>query len=172
MGKALIKLGNLLEKLGVQNGNYKDLTDIYKELEKEEEMKILYEKERNTEIEKFLEVSRRNIEKHTIPRMEDLEIGLREAALRDGAKALSKVLEDIPEKKTIPCNKCSSEMKFIDTREKGLTSLLGETTLKRNYYECINPECKNHSFPKDTQLDVKQTSFSPRSKKTHGKGRK
>jgi len=168
MRKTLKKLENLIEELNFNPDIVNKLSKIYKELEKEEEMRAICEKERKTEIEKFMEVSKKNIDTNAIPRMEDLEIGLREAALRDGAKALSKVLGEIPEKKKIPCNKCDSEMKSIDIRKKEITSLLGETTLLRNYYQCTNPECKNHSLPKDIQLDVKQTSFSPWSEKVDG----
>ncbi len=34
-------------------------------------------------------------------------------------------------------------------REKGIISLLREETVLGMYYECIDPDCKDHRFPKD-----------------------
>jgi hypothetical protein len=95
--------------------------------------------------------------------MNDLELGLREAALRDGSRALSILLNEIPDfyEGDISCDICSSSMDNIGRREKSITSLLGEGTLKRSYFKCSDPNCSGHRYPKDELLDIQRTSFSP-----------
>jgi hypothetical protein len=46
-----------------------------------------------------------------------------------------------------------------DTRAKQVTSLLGEGTLERGYFEC--PSCHAHAIPKDGLLHIENTSFTP-----------
>ena len=95
--------------------------------------------------------------------MWDLEVGMREAALRDGSKALSSLLNEIPDyyEDDTFCTSCSIPMINLGRREKNITSLLGEGTLSRTYYQCADPDCNGHRFPKDEMLDVASTSFSP-----------
>lgn len=95
--------------------------------------------------------------------MRDLEQGMREAALRDGSRALSKLLSEIPDYygDGVFCNICSKPMDNLGRRKKGIISLLGEGTISRMYYGCIDPDCEGHRFPKDELLDIAGTSFSP-----------
>ena len=95
--------------------------------------------------------------------MWDLEVGMREAALRDGSSALSKFLSEIPDfyDEGIFCTACSKPMINLGRRKKSITSLLGEGALSRTYYQCPDPDCNKHRFPKDERLDVVGTSFSP-----------
>jgi len=60
--------------------------------------------------------------------MEALEQGMREAALRDGSKALSMLLSEIPDyyENGIFCVVCDNLMENIGRREKGRITLFGE----------------------------------------------
>jgi len=95
--------------------------------------------------------------------MNDLELGLRQAALRDGSRALSLLLNEIPDfyEEDLSCNICSGSMHNLGKREKLITSLLGEGTLNRSYFVCDDKSCGGHRFPKDEFLDIRRTSFSP-----------
>jgi hypothetical protein len=74
---------------------------------------------------------------------------MREAALRDGAIALSKVLALIPDNGTkVLCPFCKQPLQREGLRSKKLTSLLGEGVVSRYYYSCITPGCNGHRFPK------------------------
>lgn len=123
----------------------------------------MYQEEYNCEIEKFLEVAKRSIRRGEIPDMETLEQGMREAALRDGSKALSKLLSEIPEYNggDIQCLECCKPMSNLGRREKEIKSLLGDGIISRMYYECTDADCKEHRFPKDELLDIEGTMFSP-----------
>lgn len=62
--------------------------------------------------------------------------------------------------KTIPCEKDKGhKYKFKELRDKGLMTVLGPVTVKRAYY--YDKKCNEGYCPKDTQLDIKATSFSP-----------
>lgn len=123
----------------------------------------MHQGEYNCEIEKFLEVARRSIRRGDAPDMEALEQGMREAALRDGSRALSILLSGIPDfyENSVICPECGGLMENLGRREKGIISLLGDGVISRMYYECVNPDCKGHRFPKDELLDIADTSFSP-----------
>jgi hypothetical protein len=131
----------------------------------------IHKEEFGAEIEKFLEVARGNIRHGKIPAMEDIEEGMREAAHRDGSRALSMLLSEIPDvyEEGVICDTCGREMENLGRREKGIISLLGEGTVSRMYYECIGSECKEHRFPKDELLDIAGTSFSPGVRRLMGK---
>ena len=93
----------------------------------------MHKGEYNCEIEKFLEVARRSIRRGDSPDMEALEQGMREAALRDGSKALSMLLSEIPDcyENGVLCDDCGSNMDNLERREKSIISLLGEGTVSR-----------------------------------------
>ena len=94
--------------------------------------------------------------------MEDLEEGMREAALRDGSRMLSALLSQIPDSdKQVLCPVCQQQAYRDGTRTKQLISLLGEGSVSRTYYSCRQPGCPGHCFPKDEYLDINDTSFSP-----------
>jgi hypothetical protein len=88
--------------------------------------------------------------------MDDLETAFREAALRCGSNALSKLLSDMPEETPV-CPNCVGAMKNLDRREKQIVTLLGECKYSRNCYSC---ECGEHCIPKDDVLGVGGTSFA------------
>ena len=75
--------------------------------------------------------------------MEALEQGMRAAAMKDGAEALT----------ALP------PMENHGRRSKEVITLLGEVTYDRMYYTC--PDCQGRGFPKDTLLDGEHTSSSP-----------
>lgn len=93
--------------------------------------------------------------------MEALEQGMRTAAMKDGAIALTALLRSIADHEPGPvaCPCCLAPMESHGRRSKEVITLLGEVTYARTYYAC--PDCEGHGFPKDTLLDVEHTSFSP-----------
>ena len=95
--------------------------------------------------------------------MVEIEMGMREAALRDGSKALSVILSEIPDQlgEGVDCVVCNSQMDIIGRRDKHIISLLGDGSLSRSYYQCHDTDCNGHRFPKDELLDIAGTSFSP-----------
>jgi hypothetical protein len=50
-------------------------------------------------------------------------------------------------------------MKRNSTRTKNMVSLLGDGVLSRGYYVCA--DCKTHAIPKDLDLDIEGTGFTP-----------
>lgn len=95
--------------------------------------------------------------------MEALEQGMRAAAMKDGAVALTALLRSVADHEPGPvvCPHCLAPMESHGRRSKEVITLLGEVTVDRTYYICPRPDCKGHGFPKDTLLDVEHTSFSP-----------
>ena len=88
--------------------------------------------------------------------MSELETSFREAALRCGSNALSKLLSEIPDEAQI-CPKCDKPMENLDRRGKHIVTLLGDCEYSRCYYGC---DCGEHSIPKDEILGVSGTSFT------------
>ena len=95
--------------------------------------------------------------------MDEIEHGMREAALRGGSMALSMLLSEIPDfyENGVICPVCGGYMENLGRREKGIMSLLGEGTVSRMYYGCLSLDCEGHRFPRDELLDMASTSFSP-----------
>lgn len=60
--------------------------------------------------------------------------------------------------RNIPCDK-GHDYEFVDYREKGLLTVLGEVKVKRAYY--YDKGCNVGFCPKDKELDIEGTSFSP-----------
>jgi len=56
----------------------------------------------------------------------DSEQGMREAALRDGSKVMSKLLSEIPDSSSgsVQCPKCNNSMNNLGRKEKDIISLL------------------------------------------------
>jgi len=113
----------------------------------EKKLLNLHSYELDSEIKRFAEVVRRNIRQGDIPPMDEIETGMREAALRDGSKALSVLLSEMPDHgvEGVLCNICNSQMDIIGIRDKNIISLLGEGVLSRMYYECTNKTCASHA---------------------------
>ena len=93
--------------------------------------------------------------------MEALEQGMRAAAMKDGAEALTAFLRSIADHEPGPvaCPQCLAPMESHGRRSKEVITLLGKVTYDRTYYTC--PDCQGRGFPKDTLLDVEHASFSP-----------
>lgn len=83
-----------------------------------------------------------------------------------GALMLERVLncdEGAPAK--VPCAQ-GHEAAFVDHRRKQVTTILGEIKLRRAYYYC--EDCGQGVLPRDAQLDIVGTSFSPGVRKMMG----
>lgn len=59
---------------------------------------------------------------------------------------------------TIACGQ-GHESEFVDYREKQLLTVLGEVAVRRAYYHCAT--CARGVLPKDQELDIVGSSFSP-----------
>lgn len=59
---------------------------------------------------------------------------------------------------TVDCGS-GHKTSFVGYRTKPITTILSPVVLKRAYYHC--PDCEKGVFPKDRELDVEGTSFSP-----------
>lgn len=112
---------------------------------------------------KFSEYVKKSIRSGNAIDIAEIEIGIRDAALRDGSIALGKILSGIsdPNPSETSCPFCSSAMENIGLRKKQIISLLGKGTLERVYLGCTNKKCNGHRLPKDELLDIKKTSFTP-----------
>lgn len=93
--------------------------------------------------------------------MEALEQGMRAAAMKDGATALTALLCSIADHGPAVCPHCRTPMESQGRRSKEIITLLGEVTVDRRYYRCTRPECNGRLVPKDVLLDMERTSFSP-----------
>ena len=58
----------------------------------------------------------------------------------------------------IPCGS-GHEAEFVDYRTKEVTTVLSAVDISRAYYHC--PKCQEGTLPKDRDLDIENTSFSP-----------
>lgn len=54
---------------------------------------------------------------------------------------------------------CGNSLEFVGNRKKHLTTLTGETEIKRAYYHC--KECGTSYIPLDIKFDIEETGFSP-----------
>jgi len=93
--------------------------------------------------------------------LEAIEFSVRHAMHQVGGIALAKILNaDSGDHRgpRIPCGS-GHEASFLDYRVKKLTTVLSEVLVTRSYYHC--KECQRGIFPKDRDLDIENTSFSP-----------
>jgi len=58
----------------------------------------------------------------------------------------------------VPCV-CGQQARFHEIRPKQILTVLGPITIKRPYYLC--PHCHQGQSPRDSELDVKGTEYSP-----------
>lgn len=54
---------------------------------------------------------------------------------------------------------CGQQARFHEMRSKQLLTVLGPITIQRPYYLC--PHCHQGQSPRDSELDVKGTEYSP-----------
>jgi hypothetical protein len=91
--------------------------------------------------------------------LEAIEMATRAATHQLGAKMLEKLLNQPTEcKQNLPCS-CGQLMRFHEMRPKQLLTVLGAITIQRPYYLC--PYCHQGQSPRDWELDVKGTEYSP-----------
>ncbi len=112
------------------------------------------------EIQAFLQVTFAADRKGEGTDMEALETGTRDALHRAGAVVLSRLLEANPGPTAtqVPCA-CGQSAQYHDVRSKQIMTVLGKAELKRAYYVC--PRCHKGQSPRDRELDVEGTAFSP-----------
>lgn len=123
---------------------------------------MIFKEEYNSEILNYYKLLMYDISTGNPPTMQEMESGMKDAALKEGAKVLSKIISKLSDStKEIHCPKCNGDMVNIGKRSKEIVSLLGEGVITRRYYKCTNPKCMNHYFPKDKMLNIENTSFSP-----------
>jgi hypothetical protein len=112
------------------------------------------------EIQTFLQVIFAADRKEEGMVLEAVEMATRDALHRAGAVVLSQLLEEkqYPRATQVPCE-CGLQAQYHDVRSKQIVTVLGKTKLKRAYYVC--PRCNHGQSPRDRELDVEGTVFSP-----------
>jgi len=90
--------------------------------------------------------------------MRVVERGFRDAALRDGSSHFCDFLSALAEETPV-CPEHGTPMARVDTRSRTVTSMMGDGVLYRGYYAC--PECGAHAIPKDAEVGVDGTRFTP-----------
>jgi hypothetical protein len=94
-----------------------------------------------------------------------LDLEATEKSLRDMGQRVSRVLLEkllnAGRKDPRAAVACSNEhdTRFTDWRGKRLMTVVGEVNLERAYYYC--PQCREGVIPRDRELDVEGTLFSP-----------
>jgi hypothetical protein len=90
---------------------------------------------------------------------EATEMAIR-TAMRDAGGMLLEKLLDLDHGyrgPSVPCGKHTAE--FVDYRNKSVLTVLSRITVRRAYYHCAL--CHAGVIPKDSDLDIVSTSFSP-----------
>ena len=91
--------------------------------------------------------------------LEAIEMATRATMHRAGAAVLSRLLScSEAEPPTVPCI-CGHQARYHDTRPKKLLTAIGEVEFERAYYRC--PHCHHGQSPRDRELDVEATTYSP-----------
>ena len=91
--------------------------------------------------------------------LEAVEMLTRAGVHRAGTAVVKGVLAepDTPARR-VPCA-CGGEAHYYDQRSKQLLTAVGPVDFQRAYYVC--PECQHGHSPRDRELDVQGTHFSP-----------
>jgi len=93
---------------------------------------------------------------------EAIEIAARREALRIAGLAVARRLNADHSDHTsahLPCPRCAKPARYAGRREKVITSVLGELTLSRAYYNC--DRCGAGFCPRDQGLGIEDGSLSP-----------
>jgi len=93
--------------------------------------------------------------------MEALETAIRSSMHHVGGVMLEKLINsDGGDYRgvSILCS-CKGKAEFVEYRDKGVTTMLSPVNVKRAYYHCSG--CGRGQLPKDNDLDIVRTSFSP-----------
>ena len=93
--------------------------------------------------------------------LEAEEMAIRAASHRLGGRLLEKLLNAEGGGYAGSCLPCGQghEARFIEYRKKGLVTILSPVEVRRAYYHCEG--CGEGVIPKDRELDIVGTSFSP-----------
>jgi uncharacterized protein UPF0236 len=91
--------------------------------------------------------------------LEAIEMATRAAAHQLGAKLLEELLSGPTEFEQVLLCSCGQHARFHEMRPKQLLTALGPITIQRPYYLC--PYCHQGQSPRDSELDVKGTEYSP-----------
>jgi hypothetical protein len=88
-----------------------------------------------------------------------MEMATRAAAHHLGAKIVESLFNAPAEfGREVPCP-CGQKARFHQMRPKQLLTILGPITIQRPYYVC--PACRSGQSPRDAELDVQGTEYSP-----------
>ena len=93
--------------------------------------------------------------------LEALEMAIRSSMLEMGGMLLEKLMNSDGgghRGVRIDCGK-GHQAKFVEYRSKQVTTVLSSVEVERAYYHC--DDCKDGVIPKDRELDIVDTSFSP-----------
>lgn len=91
--------------------------------------------------------------------LEAVEMATRAAMHRAGAALLSQLLSGSESAApAVPC-RCGRQARHHDTRPKQLLTVVGGVGFRRAYYLC--PHCRQGQSPRDRELDVVGTAYSP-----------
>lgn len=91
--------------------------------------------------------------------LEAVEMATRDGLHRAGAAVLTSLLTGGGDHlKQVVCV-CGEQAHYYDTRPKKLLTVLGPVEFERAYYVC--PQCRQGQSPRDCELDVEGTEFSP-----------
>ncbi len=91
--------------------------------------------------------------------LEAVEMVTRTAMHRAGAALLSQLLSSSESPApTVACD-CGRQARYYDTRPKQLLTAVGKVEFERAYYLC--PHCHHGLSPRDRELDVAATVYSP-----------
>ncbi len=91
--------------------------------------------------------------------LEAIETTTRKASHHIGARVLSRLLSrSEPAPSQVAC-RCGHHAQYHDTRPKQLTTAVGKVRYQRAYYRC--PHCRRGQSPRDRELDVETTAYSP-----------
>ena len=93
--------------------------------------------------------------------LEALEMAVRSAMHKAGAKALTELLQfAVPaaDQRAIACP-CGNQAHYRELRSKPVLTAVGKAKVSRPYYLC--PHCHVGQFPADVELDIENTEFSP-----------
>ena len=93
--------------------------------------------------------------------LESLEIHIRTTMHEVGSVMLEKFINSDGggyRGTTLPCEQ-GHVFEFKEYRDKEVLTVLGSVTIRRAYY--YDPRCKQGYCPKDKDLDIEETSFSP-----------
>ena len=102
--------------------------------------------------------------------LEASEVAIRAASHRIGGRLLEKLLnadDGAYQGAGLRCGRGPSA-RFVEYRKKRLVTVLGPVEVRRAYYHC--PACGEGMIPKDRELDMVGTGFSPGARRMMGQG--